>query len=132
MPSHSKVAMNVRLNKEKHPEKYCHDSRCLWRTETRQGFKPCPKHPAPKREGDITLAQFRQETQAPHSYASFCTLTAARKRADSESRMGQICFNTLFEFRPELAEEIRATEKDPFYDDSRLRAFYEFIMDKWN
>jgi len=54
-------AMNIRLNKEAHPKNYCQDSRCLWRTETRQGFKPCPKHSARKREEDVTFSQFLKE-----------------------------------------------------------------------
>lgn len=38
-------AMMARLSKEKHPEKYCTGNKaCLWRTATRNGFKPCPKH----------------------------------------------------------------------------------------
>lgn len=45
-PTHGSVARSVREDKEKHPEKYCRNPRCLWRVETREGRKPCPKHPA--------------------------------------------------------------------------------------
>lgn len=40
------TAKQVRLNKERHPEYYCKDPRCLWRTyNARTGeYKPCPKH----------------------------------------------------------------------------------------
>lgn len=38
--SHGSVAKSVRLQKEKHPDLYCSDSRCLYRT----GGGDCPKH----------------------------------------------------------------------------------------
>lgn len=34
------VAKKVRENKEKHPELYCPNPKCLWRT----GGGPCPRH----------------------------------------------------------------------------------------
>jgi hypothetical protein len=40
------IAAKVREQKERHPERFCTDPRCLWRVETRDGFKPCPKHSA--------------------------------------------------------------------------------------
>jgi hypothetical protein len=41
---HSQVAKSVRENKEQHPEFYCPDPRCLWRTNKRGTFVACPKH----------------------------------------------------------------------------------------
>ena len=41
--SHSSVAASVRRSKEKRPDDYCPDPRCLW--ALRSG--PCPKHPPP-------------------------------------------------------------------------------------
>jgi hypothetical protein len=38
--SHGQVAASVRANKEKHPENYCSNPKCLWRTSS----GPCPKH----------------------------------------------------------------------------------------
>lgn len=35
-------------------------------------------------------------------------------------RSGQALFNALLEVRPELAEQIRATIMDPFYQDFRI------------
>jgi hypothetical protein len=43
--THSTTAKKVRVDKESHPERYCEDSRCLWRVSS----GPCPKHPI-KRE----------------------------------------------------------------------------------
>jgi hypothetical protein len=42
--SHSSVAKSVRESKERNPENYCSEKTCLWRTRTRQGYKPCPRH----------------------------------------------------------------------------------------
>jgi len=46
--THGQVAKSVRENKERNPEHYCADKRCLWRTYNArtQTHKPCPKHPA--------------------------------------------------------------------------------------
>lgn len=38
-----RVAAKVRLEKEKHPERFCSNKNCLWRTATPSGT-PCPKH----------------------------------------------------------------------------------------
>lgn len=42
-----RIAAKVRIEKEKFPERFCHDPRCLWRIWTREGTKPCPKHMRP-------------------------------------------------------------------------------------
>lgn len=41
----SNIAQRVREQKEQHPENFCPVSRCLWRTNTREGYRPCEKHP---------------------------------------------------------------------------------------
>lgn len=51
MKNRNQVAKSVRENKERHPEYYCKDKACLWRTRTRAGsFIPCPKHPVPENQ----------------------------------------------------------------------------------
>jgi len=45
-----KTDAKVRADKEAHPERYCIDPQCLWRTVTREGPKPCPKHPVSERK----------------------------------------------------------------------------------
>lgn len=42
-------------------------------------------------------------------------------------RTGQILFNVLYDIAPEVANEIRGTEFDPYYLDSRIRAFLDRI-----
>jgi len=40
MKSYGQVAASVRQRKEAHPEKYCANPKCLWRTDE----KYCPRH----------------------------------------------------------------------------------------
>lgn len=55
--------------------------------------------------------------------------------AHPEWRYGQVLFNSLMDIRPEWAEEIRGTDKDPFYANfdtdpttgTRLGRFYDWL-----
>lgn len=47
-------------------------------------------------------------------------------------REGQFWFNLLSSYRPDLARQIRATQFDPFYDDSRLQSFVTYVQDHWS
>ena len=49
------VAQSVRLKKEKHPEIFCQNAKCLWRIWTLAGPNPCPNHP---------IAQVAEQTVA--------------------------------------------------------------------
>lgn len=40
-----RVAAQVRIEKEKHPERFCAHPKCLWRIVTRNGLNPCRNHP---------------------------------------------------------------------------------------
>lgn len=42
MKSRITVAMKVRHEKKLHPERFC--PKCLWRVQTKEGYRPCPKH----------------------------------------------------------------------------------------
>lgn len=42
-------------------------------------------------------------------------------------RKGQAFFNALHTLFPDVADEIRATDKDPYYVDERLEACIKFI-----
>lgn len=42
-------------------------------------------------------------------------------------REGQKAFNLLYKYYPEIAEKIRSTDSDPFYDDSKLPLFYQEV-----
>jgi hypothetical protein len=51
-------------------------------------------------------------------------------------RYGQIAFNYLSEVRPELAEKVRGTSKDPFYIEDikhpNWKRFIDFIEKNWH
>jgi len=49
------------------------------------------------------------------------------KSEHEEWRLGQTMFNVLLVFRPKLAEKIRATYYDPFYDNQKIQTFLERI-----
>ena len=44
-------------------------------------------------------------------------------------RLGQAHFNKLYEFYPELANEIRGTKNDPYYLDVRVTDFIKYIKE---
>lgn len=45
-------------------------------------------------------------------------------------RRGQAWFNALHELRPDLANEIRGTDIDPFYNDNKLPDAWEWLDKK--
>jgi hypothetical protein len=45
-----------------------------------------------------------------------------------QQRLGQIAFNKLHQTDPEVADMIRGTASDPFYDDSRLPLFEKTVQ----
>lgn len=47
-------------------------------------------------------------------------------------RLGQAAFNVLYQCRPDLSEQIRATRLDPFHNSDTLTAFYEWTERNWN
>lgn len=42
-------------------------------------------------------------------------------------RWGQAFFNALYMLHPDVADKIRATDKDPFYNDKKVDECIEFI-----
>lgn len=44
-------------------------------------------------------------------------------------RKGQAYFNYLYQLHPDVAYEIRETEYDPFYNDSRIEKFLNKISE---
>jgi len=43
-------------------------------------------------------------------------------------RPGQVLFNTLAHMDMDLANQIRGTDADPYYDDANLPKFYERVI----
>lgn len=55
----------------------------------------------------------------------------ARQLKESPLRDGQQLFTTLLLERPDLAEQIRGTEHDPFYDDNKITACWAYLAVRW-
>ena len=49
-----------------------------------------------------------------------------------EWRLGQTAFNVLWELRPDLSEQVRATEIDPFHSTARLPQFFAWVQERWD
>jgi hypothetical protein len=80
----SSIAAKVRQHKEREPEKFCADSRCLWQVVTPHGKKPCPKHPAPTRDVVVNSARLREKARQLHAlgqeYSSIVQMWDAREK----------------------------------------------------
>lgn len=65
------------------------------------------------------------------NYSEFVQTYQRALNENPEWRPGQTLFNVLHRARPELAEEIRGTWRDPFYDDSRTTKCWEYLAVMW-
>ena len=63
------------------------------------------------------------------AYADY--LARVNDEAERTARRGQRAFNVLRDMRPDLAERVRSTGVDPFYEDSRLPAFLAWVEANW-
>lgn len=45
-------------------------------------------------------------------------------------RRGQAAFNTIHELWPEVADSLRGSVYDPFYNDSKMDAFLDEVMER--
>lgn len=50
----------------------------------------------------------------------------------ASQRRGQWAFNLLFEVRPDLANKVRSTDLDPFYNDGLIPVFLQWVEENWN
>lgn len=55
-------------------------------------------------------------------------LTKQTLKNNSHLRAGQTLFNELYTLKPELADSIRGTNCDPYYNNKRIPAFFEAIL----
>lgn len=76
--------------------------------------------------------RFRNGTAVVDKVATFADYVVAIMMTKPDTqRYGQWAFNLLHELRPELADEVRATEVDPFYDNLRVPEFLDWLEGKW-
>jgi hypothetical protein len=61
------------------------------------------------------------------TYEAYLTVVKKIRHAYDHWRAGQVCFGALSHYAPSIAEKIRGTALDPFYNDLRIPAFFEFL-----
>lgn len=66
------------------------------------------------------------------TFSTFVQTAETVKGRTPDWRMGQTYFNVLSQVRPDLAELVRGTELDPFYQDDRVVGFLEFVASRWD
>lgn len=65
------------------------------------------------------------------TFTDYCRTVILSRNKDE--RTGQTCFNVLHAVRPDLAEQVRnRVLLDPFYDDSRVPVFLDFVQQQWD
>lgn len=68
---------------------------------------------------------------ADMTYQEYLIAVLAGQQQHHEWRQGQAYFNVLHVHRPDLADWVRGTHFDPFYNNGHLDAFLTFINDNW-
>lgn len=66
------------------------------------------------------------------SISEYLRIVATVRGRTPDWRAGQTYYNVLTEARPELAEKVRGSSIDPFYQDERIADFLVFISDHWD
>lgn len=57
-------------------------------------------------------------------------IVAEKMRDTPRIRLGQSLFNATHELRPDLANKVRGSDLDPFYNDGRAGAFLAWLAKK--
>lgn len=72
-------------------------------------------------------------TTIVETYSDFVTAAVdyIENGAPRSWRTGQTVYNLLDKVRPDLSFMVAGSDVDPFYDDSRLPLFYDFVMRHW-
>lgn len=65
------------------------------------------------------------------TYEQYVGACFTHRQSFPTQRAGQAAFNVLHALRPDLSEQVRATDLDPFYQDDRLADFFEFVEKEW-
>lgn len=66
------------------------------------------------------------------TYEEFLEVAIYAKGQHSAWRMGQTIFNTLWEYRPDLAKQIQGTGYDPFYREVSIDTCLDYLRRNWN
>ena len=65
------------------------------------------------------------------SYQDFLVVVKQAEQENPQSRRGQVWFNTLQVYRPDLAYQLMGTPLDPFYRDSIPGNTENFVEEQW-
>jgi hypothetical protein len=65
------------------------------------------------------------------SYQEYVTAVTAASDAHPSWRLGQAYFNVLADANPALADSIRGSDLDPFYNDDVLPALVVWLQGSW-
>lgn len=68
-----------------------------------------------------------EETKRRETVSYVTSLIAQAQNRPIDWREGQAAYNVLSKERPDLASQINGTDLDPFYDNERLPAFYDWV-----
>jgi hypothetical protein len=63
-------------------------------------------------------------------YNRYWEMVMERLLRDKELRVGQVMYNALYKLNSKVAEGVVGSGNDPFYDDSRIMGFIEYIKPK--
>lgn len=64
-------------------------------------------------------------------FADYLARVSTAKNLYPSWRMGQTYFNVLHDLRPDIANKLRATVADPFYNDELIGAFLSVVYAEW-
>lgn len=70
--------------------------------------------------------------EGPKTYGMFRHDLSVLSRRNPNQRAGQLAYNTLADYKPELALELNGTALDPFHLDERLEDFFMWVEEHWN
>lgn len=65
------------------------------------------------------------------TFHEYLIIVQADANRPPEQRRGQFMFNLLVLIRPDLADQIRCTDEDPFYDNDRIPAMIAWLAEHW-
>lgn len=85
----------------------------------------------PETLADVAACVERLAGERDEARAELARLRVERTRltpSTSPLRIGQRAFNALAAVEPDIADSIRATDADPFYDDGRIEAFVRALV----
>ena len=74
------------------------------------------------------MSETKLQKQQARLAEIFKAISSAMATRESSLRAGQIGFNTLYEIAPDIADQIRGTDCDPFYANALIPRFYNRII----